>query len=117
MCVTSLCIRWCGDVCMQCVLLFYVVVANDSGAEGAKALAASLEKNTSLTTLNLESKRRGQGSVQGCKCAGCLPCVCEHVCYRIWVNSDYARMSVVLCAFGPVGGACTIDRCAYVYTS
>ena len=86
----------CGDVCMQCVLLLYVVVDNKIGDEGAKALAASLEKNTSLTTLNLESKRRGQRSVQGCKCAGCLSCVCVCVCLcvsvgcRVRVDSDYA---------------------------
>ena len=53
------------------VVVVYVVVDNSIGAEGAKALAASLEKNTSLTTLNLDGKRRVRRDVQGFKCPGC----------------------------------------------
>ena len=78
------------------MLLLYVVVENNIGAEGAKALAASLEKNTSLTTLNLRCKRRGQGSVQGCKCAGCLSCVCECVLVVPFVSIQTMRCELCM---------------------
>ena len=53
---------------------------NGISDEGAKVLAAWLEKNTSLTTLNLQRKRRGSGV---CRVASVQDIF--HVCVRVFV--------------------------------
>ena len=72
------------------MLLLYVVVDNKIGDEGAKALAASLEKNTSLTTLNLECKRRGSVVCSRVASVQDVFHVCVRVRCRARVHSDYA---------------------------
>ena len=110
-------------VCMQCVSLLHVIVDNKIGDGGAKALAASLQKNTSLTTLNLRSKRRG--SVVCSRVASVEDVF--HVCVRVhchaWINSDYALpfayyfgdvsvyMLRVYASQGVVMCACNACRC------
>ena len=75
---------------MQCVLLLLVIVGTNIGAKGAKALAATLKKNTSLTTLNLESKRRGSGVCSRVASVQDVFLACVRVRCRVWVDSDYA---------------------------
>ena len=74
--------------CNDCyTFIVWLLVANGIGTEGTKALAASLEKNTALTTLRLSGRCCCSSACRGCKFT--LGLSCMRVCCCVRVDSDY----------------------------
>ena len=95
LCISVVCA--CNACCCCCM-----VVGNDIDAEGARALAASLEKNTTLKILDLSSKYRCSSACRVATTVQGVYYVCG--CSCVDVDSDYVLL--VACAL--------VSLCIYV---